>query len=153
MSDSSTIYDSQYISLPFVLHLSHLNTSFALLFCLLPVETFVHAMLGSGFPVALQGRNTSFSASTDMLAVVTVMMLGFTPPPPAPTSHGKGGAAVARRELILPARFQQRFFKIYNSLNIPHIPDLSLAFISLLLHTYLQQATDFHTEAMKWWGG
>ena len=74
---------------------------------MLPVETFVHATLGSGFPVALHGRNTSFSASTDILAVVTVMMRGFTPPPPAPTSHGKGGAAVGRRELIRPARYQQ----------------------------------------------
>lgn len=60
-------------------------------------------MLGSGFPVALHGRTASLSASTDTLAVVTVVMRGFTSPPPAPNTHGKGGAAVGRRELIRPA--------------------------------------------------
>lgn len=69
----------------------------------LPVETLVHAMLGSGFPVALQDRNTSLSASTDILAVVTVVIWGFSPPLPAPRIHGKGGAAVGRRELNRPA--------------------------------------------------
>jgi len=73
------------------------------MYCILPVETFVHAMVGSGFPVALHGRNTSFSASTDTLAVVTVVMRGFIPPPPGPNSHGKGGTAVGCLELTRPA--------------------------------------------------
>lgn len=60
-------------------------------------------MLGSGFPVTLQGRKTSLSASTDTLAGVTMVIRGFTPPLSAPNIHGKGGAAVGRRELILPA--------------------------------------------------
>lgn len=71
--------------------------------CVLPVETFVQAMLGSGFPVALHGRRTSLSASTDTLAVVTVVMRGLAPPPPPSNIHRKGGAAVGRRELIRPA--------------------------------------------------
>lgn len=67
------------------------------------METLVHAMLASGFPDALQGRTTSLSASTDTLAVATVVMRGFIPPFSAPNTHGKGGAAVGRRELIRPA--------------------------------------------------
>lgn len=70
--------------------------------CALPVETFVQATLGSGFPVALHGRRTSLSASTDTLAVVTVVMRGLAPPPPS-NIHRKGGAAVGWRELIRPA--------------------------------------------------
>lgn len=75
---------------------------------LLPVETLVHAIVGSGFPVALQGRNTSLSASTDILALVTVVMRGFIPPLPAPKTHGKGGAAVGRRELIRPSTYFEK---------------------------------------------
>lgn len=60
-------------------------------------------MLGSGFPVVLQCKNTSLSANTDILAVITVIIWGFTPPLSAPNTHGKGGAAVGRRELIRPA--------------------------------------------------
>lgn len=86
--------------------------------CLLPVETLVHAMVGSGFPVALQGRKTSLSASTDTLAVVTVVMRGFIPLLPAPNTHGKGGAAVGRRELIRPATKLNNFKHQNNYKNI-----------------------------------
>lgn len=67
------------------------------------METLVHAILGSGFPFALQGRNTSLSASTDTLAGVTIVIRGFTPPLSAPNIQGKGGAAVGHREVIRPA--------------------------------------------------
>lgn len=59
-------------------------------------------MVGSGCPFALQGRKTSLSASTDTLAEATVVMRGFIPLLPASNIHGKGGAAVGRRELIRP---------------------------------------------------
>ena len=59
-------------------------------------------MVGSGFPVTLQGRKTSLSASTDTLAVVIVVMRGFIPPLPVPNTHGKDGAAVGRQELNRP---------------------------------------------------
>lgn len=92
-----------HIDSSFFLYL--LPLSFLYLFiCLIPVDTFVHAMLGSGFPVASQGRNTSLSASTDTLAAVTVVILAFAPPPLSPNCHGNGGAAVGRRELIRPAK-------------------------------------------------
>lgn len=73
------------------------------------METLVHVMVGSGFPVASQGRKTSLSASTDTLAVVTVVMRGFIPPLPAPNTHRKGGAAVGRHELIRPAAKVDKF--------------------------------------------
>lgn len=60
-------------------------------------------MLASGFPVALQCRNTSLSASTDTLAVFSTVIQGFAPTLSAPKTQGKGGAAVGRRELIRPA--------------------------------------------------
>ena len=71
-------------------------------------------MEGSGFPVALQCRKTSPSASTETLAAAIVVMRGFIPPLPAPNIHGKGGAAVGRRELIRPATNKT----IWNSKNL-----------------------------------
>lgn len=70
---------------------------------ILPVETLVHEMVGSGFPVALQGKRTSPSASTETLAEFNTVIRGFIPPAPASNSHGLGGARVGCRELIRPA--------------------------------------------------
>lgn len=91
---------------------------------ILPVETLVQAMLGSGFPVASQGKNASFSASTDTLAVVIVVIWGLFLL--APNRHEKGGAAVGLWELICPERkFNSKWYKIY----------LEMCFIK---HTHLQ---------------